>query len=130
MQKQIIPFRLGCGYIRRDRPRRVFISAVWAELFAFFKRRAAKRAFCRQLFNRLRIIPSIFNSRFKVLQIDLDTGEDFDYIGCEYPFGLDGENILLFNGEQIGLVYFLGYQDLDELHYRFQLIGEEETEEE
>lgn len=63
-------------------------------------------------------------------QVDLDTGENYDYIGCEYPSGLDGENILLFNGEQIMLVYFLGYQDLDELHYRFQLIGEEETEEE
>lgn len=63
-------------------------------------------------------------------QVDLETNEEYDYIGCEYPYGLDGENALLFNGEQIQLVYFLGYQDLDELHYRFQLIGEDNPEEE
>lgn len=56
-------------------------------------------------------------------QIDLDTKEEYDYIGCEYPYGLDGENAMLFNGEQVELVYFIGYQDLDELNYRLQLIG-------
>lgn len=61
-------------------------------------------------------------------QVDLETNETYDYIGCEYPYGLDGENAMLFNGEQIQLVYFLGYQDMDELHYRFQLIGEETSE--
>ncbi|MDE6759973.1 MAG: DUF4176 domain-containing protein [Lachnospiraceae bacterium] len=61
-------------------------------------------------------------------QIDLETNEAYDYIGCEYPYGLDGENAMLFNGEQIQLVYFLGYQDMDELHYRYQLIGEETLE--
>lgn len=63
-------------------------------------------------------------------QMDLEMNEEYDYIGCEYPYGLDGENAMLFNGEQIQMVYFLGYQDLDEVHYRFQLIGEEQFEEE
>ena len=38
-------------------------------------------------------------------QIDLETNETYDYIGCEYPYGLDGENAMLFNGEQIQLIF-------------------------
>lgn len=55
-------------------------------------------------------------------QRKISTGENFDYIGCEYPQGFDGENTFLFHAEEIILVYFIGYQDLDELHQRFQLL--------
>lgn len=55
-------------------------------------------------------------------QVDIDDNVEYDYIGCEYPKGLDGENILLFDADNIALVYFLGYQDLDEVHQRFVLI--------
>lgn len=56
-------------------------------------------------------------------QIDLETEEEFDYIGCEYPEGLDGEKVVLFNVENIIMIYFLGYQDFDEVHQKFVLLG-------
>lgn len=61
-------------------------------------------------------------------QMDLESGEEYDYIGCEYPEGLDGQNVLLFNAEQILMVYFLGYQDLDEIHQRMVIINDMDTE--
>lgn len=54
-------------------------------------------------------------------QIDLEDNETYDYSGCEYPKGFDGENTFLFNADQIVMVYFIGYQDLDELHQRYIL---------
>ena len=58
-------------------------------------------------------------------QLRLSDQQEFDYIGCVYPDGVDGENVFLFNAEDIALVVFIGYQDLDELKYRIQLIGED-----
>lgn len=56
-------------------------------------------------------------------QVELDTDKSYDYIGCEYPSGLDGENVFLFDADQILMVYFLGYQDLDEVNQRFLLVN-------
>lgn len=62
-------------------------------------------------------------------QINGEDGKTYDYSGCEFPNGFDGENVFLFNADQIGLVYHIGYQDLDELHQKF-VIGEMIKEEE
>lgn len=64
-------------------------------------------------------------------QIQKSTGKEFDYIGCAYPNGFDGENVFLFDADQILMIYFIGYQDLDELHQRYVLFEAtgEETEE-
>ncbi|MBC8557478.1 DUF4176 domain-containing protein [Jutongia hominis] len=62
-------------------------------------------------------------------QVRTTDNTEFDYVGCLYPQGTDGENVLLFNAEDIVLVVFIGYQDLDELHYKFTLIGEDGEDE-
>lgn len=47
------------------------------------------------------------------------TGRVFDYSGCYYPEGMqDSGDILLFNDEDIRLVFFIGFQDYEELAYR------------
>lgn len=58
-------------------------------------------------------------------------GEDtvYDYVGCLYPEGaLDNKNVILFNHDQIQMVYFIGFQDLEEIAFRQQLdkAGEED----
>lgn len=48
----------------------------------------------------------------------VDTGKEWDYIACPYPEGNINENYMyLFNNEQVAKVYFLGYQDEDELEF-------------
>ena len=46
----------------------------------------------------------------------------YDYVGCLYPEGcLSSDNVVLFNHEQIQMVYFIGFQDLEEIVFRQQL---------
>lgn len=59
-------------------------------------------------------------------QIRITDNAEFDYIGCIYPDGVDGENVVLFNADDIALILFIGYQDLDELKYKLALMGEDE----
>lgn len=52
----------------------------------------------------------------------------YDYLGCLYPEGaLNSKNVILFDHSQIQMVYFIGFQDLEELAFRSKLqeIGEE-----
>ena len=43
----------------------------------------------------------------------------YDYIGCRYPSGLNNkEDLVYFNNEQLNMVFFLGFQDIEELVYR------------
>lgn len=63
-------------------------------------------------------------------QIDLETGDGFDYIGCEYPGGFDGENAILFDAESIIMIYFIGYQDVTEIHQRLLVIDSMNSEDE
>ena len=52
-------------------------------------------------------------------QKDIETGKLFDYAGCFYPEGIQNTNeVMLFNAEDIRLVFFLGFQDYEELAYR------------
>lgn len=55
-----------------------------------------------------------------VVYTDSDTNEDVyvDYVGCEYPIGINPENTIFFNHENIDKVIFEGYIDEDE--ERFQ----------
>ncbi|MBO5373341.1 MAG: DUF4176 domain-containing protein [Lachnospiraceae bacterium] len=56
------------------------------------------------------------------------TGEEvYDYLGCLYPEGiLNSNDVIVFNQEQIQMVYFIGFQDLEEIVFRARL---RETEE-
>ena len=42
----------------------------------------------------------------------------FDYSGCIYPVGLDAEQILYFNKDNIDKVLFKGYSDNEEERYQ------------
>lgn len=46
-------------------------------------------------------------------------GVEYDYQGCLYPEGvLDNGDVILFNHEDISMIYFIGFQDIEELAYR------------
>lgn len=48
-----------------------------------------------------------------------DDDQEYDYIGCLYPEGyLESDDVILFNHDQIQMVYFIGFQDLEEIVYR------------
>lgn len=54
------------------------------------------------------------------------TGEDRinDYVGCLYPEGIiDPNNMFFFNHEMIEKVYFIGFQDAEELEFRENVFG-------
>ncbi len=48
-----------------------------------------------------------------------ENGKVYDYSGYPYPQGMDGDDVYLFNSDQIGMIYHIGYQDLNEIHQRF-----------
>lgn len=56
-----------------------------------------------------------------------DDDKEYDYIGCLYPEGaLNSNDVILFNHDQIQMVYFIGFQDLEEIIYRNGLHDQEE----
>lgn len=56
-------------------------------------------------------------------QEQLDTGDLFDYVACLYPEGnLDERYMYLFNHEDIAQVFFIGFQDSEELEFRRRLL--------
>ena len=53
--------------------------------------------------------------------------KEYDYMGCLYPEGTLGNGkAVLFNQEDIGNLYFIGFQDIEEFHYR-ELLNKEEN---
>ena len=65
-------------------------------------------------------------------QINEEDGLTYDYSGCPFPSGFDGENIFLFQSKSIVMVYHMGYQDLDELHQKFviaEIVKDKDTNE-
>ena len=67
------------------------------------------------------------NKRVMILsriQAPADTGVIYDYASCPYPEGIvDPENIIFFNRDDIERVYFIGFQDPEELQYREQVLA-------
>lgn len=56
------------------------------------------------------------------IQKDKETGKIYDYAGCFYPEGIqDTSKVMLFNADDIKAVFFLGFQDFEELEYRAAL---------
>lgn len=54
----------------------------------------------------------------------------YDYVGCVYPEGIvDSSNLYFFNRDAIDEVYFIGFQDQEEMQYRNALnqLGELEV---
>lgn len=61
------------------------------------------------------------------IQKSKTTGKVYDYVGCIYPYGITGnDESLLFEHSDINEIYYVGYQDIEELHYRAALLEEYE----
>ncbi|MDO4555388.1 MAG: DUF4176 domain-containing protein [Lachnospiraceae bacterium] len=53
------------------------------------------------------------------LQAEVESGKLFDYSGCLYPEGiLSPKDMFLFNHADIETVYFIGFQDPEELAFK------------
>ena len=53
------------------------------------------------------------------IAVEETSDEIYDYVGCVYPFGITAEdNLIFFDRDLIERVYFIGYQDEEELSYR------------
>lgn len=53
------------------------------------------------------------------MQKELATGTAYDYSGCYYPDGIiNSKELFLFNNDNIQKVFFIGYQDREELLFR------------
>ncbi|QYU58618.1 DUF4176 domain-containing protein [Weissella confusa] len=67
------------------------------------------------------------NSDSKVMIIarqveDTGTGSMFDYGGALYPIGLiASDRVFMFNDVDIEALYFIGFQDIDELEFQKSL---------
>ncbi len=53
-----------------------------------------------------------------------DDNKLYDYIGCLFPEGLFTlENIMAFNHEDIGEIFYMGYSDKEEKEFKNKLVG-------
>ncbi|MCR5213824.1 MAG: DUF4176 domain-containing protein [Eubacterium sp.] len=53
------------------------------------------------------------------------TDRIYDYVGCVYPEGISSSNdMVFFNRDAIELLYFVGFQDVQELTYRGEVLDE------
>ena len=53
------------------------------------------------------------------IQTRENSDEIYDYSGCLYPEGIIGpDSMFFFNQENIDTIYFIGFQDSEELDYR------------
>lgn len=56
-------------------------------------------------------------------QKDTGTNKICDYVACPYPEGnIDLEHTYIFNHDQIERVYFIGFQDKEELKFNEYLV--------
>lgn len=59
------------------------------------------------------------------VQTDVATGITYDYSACYYPDGIiNSKELFMFNNENIQRLFFIGFQDGEELAFR-QFIDEE-----
>lgn len=53
---------------------------------------------------------------FGRIQRNVETGEVFEYVGCQYPIGNVGKDqYIFFNSDMISHLVFLGYRDQAEM---------------
>jgi len=60
-------------------------------------------------------------------QHEAETGKIWDYSACLYPEGvLNSDNLLLFNEDQVEMLFFIGFQDGEGLQFLEKLNNPEE----
>jgi len=48
----------------------------------------------------------------------------YDYSGCFFPEGImDSKGMFFFNRDAIEMVFFIGFQDREELEFRSEVLG-------
>ena len=58
---------------------------------------------------------------------DGEREKEYDYSACLYSEGmLNSKDVVLFNHDQIQMIYFIGFQDIEELHFRSLLKNSDE----
>ena len=63
------------------------------------------------------------------VQTDVSTGKTYDYSACLYPEGvLDSKEFYMFNNENIKRIFFIGFQDGEEIAFK-KFLGEESNTE-
>ncbi len=49
----------------------------------------------------------------------------FDYVGCIYPLGMtSGDDLYFFNRDAIERIYFIGFQDGEELKFKEEVLSQ------
>lgn len=52
-----------------------------------------------------------------------ETDEEFDYVACLYPEGnIDPQKSILFDHKDIDKVFFIGFQDIEEIEFNKYLL--------
>ena len=58
------------------------------------------------------------------IQTDVATGITYDYSACYYPDGiLNSKELFMFNNDNIQRLFFIGFQDGEELAFRSEVLG-------
>lgn len=59
-------------------------------------------------------------------RIQTRAGEDriYDYAACYYPEGMDASRMFFFDQDAIERIYFIGYQDEEELTFRHNVLDQ------
>lgn len=53
-----------------------------------------------------------------------ESNEIYDYVGCLYPEGISSsDDMYFFNRDAIEDIYFIGFQDKEEMTYRQEILG-------
>ena len=61
------------------------------------------------------------------LQTEVKSGEVFDYSACFYPEGIiNPRELYLFNHDQIEKIFYMGYQDDEELQFEEFIQGKKD----
>ena len=62
------------------------------------------------------------------IQTDVGTGVTYDYSACYYPEGMiNSKELFMFNNENIQKLFFIGFQDGEELAFK-QFLNDELSE--
>ena len=59
------------------------------------------------------------------VQTDISTGITYDYSACLYPEGIvDSSSLYMFNNDNIQKIFFIGFQDEEEIQFK-QFLAQE-----
>lgn len=59
------------------------------------------------------------------IAVEESSDDIYDYVGCIYPTGITAqENLIFFDRDLIERVYFIGFQDEEELLYRHDILDQ------